>query len=100
LSQRGSNYEATEENCILRNFIICAHHHILLVIKSRRTRRAGHVTHMRGWRGGDSYRVFWRSLNEIEHLGDLGVDGSVLVLILRTRWQDVDWIDLTPERDA
>jgi len=55
---------------------------------------------MRGWRGGDSYRVFWRSLNEIEHLGDLGVDGSVLVLILRTRWQDVDWIDLTPERDA
>lgn len=29
---------------------------------------------------------WWRSLSEAEHLGDLGVDGPVLELILRTRW--------------
>jgi len=37
-------------------------------------------------RGGILTGFWWRSLNELEHLGDLGVVGPVLKLILRTRW--------------
>jgi hypothetical protein len=36
--------------------------------------------------GGILTGFWWKRLNELEHLGDLGVDGPVLEMILRTRW--------------
>jgi len=60
LGLRESNYEATEENCILRNFIIFAHHQILLGMKSRRIRTPWRVTHMPERRGRKFLQGFGR----------------------------------------
>jgi hypothetical protein len=50
---------------------------IIWVIKSRRMRWAGLVTHMEGER--NAYRVWWGHLKEEDHLEDLGVDGSTIL---------------------
>jgi len=50
---------------------------IVRVIKSRRMRRAGHVTRMER---GEAYTGFWwGNLREKDHLGDPGVDGRIIL---------------------
>ena len=50
---------------------------IVLVIKSRRMRWAGHVAHMGERRG--VYRFWWGNLSERDHLGDPGIDGRIIL---------------------
>jgi hypothetical protein len=47
------------------------------VIKSRRMRWAGHVARM-GERRGYT-RFWWENLRERDHLGDLGLDGRIIL---------------------
>ena len=77
------------------NDLYCSHY-IVRVIKSRRMRWAGHVTH----ETLEEYTGFWwRNLRERDHLGDPGVDGKI---ILRWIFQEVgcgslDWIELAQD---
>jgi len=49
---------------------------IVQVIRSRRTRWAGHVSH---WRE-EAYTAFWRgNLRERFHLEDPGIDGKIIL---------------------
>jgi len=50
---------------------------IVRVIKSRRMRRTEHVARMGERRG--IYMVWWGNLRERDHLGDPGVDGSIIL---------------------
>jgi len=50
---------------------------IVRVIKSRRMRRAGHVTCVGEERGCIEY--WWGNLREGDHWGDLGVDGWIIL---------------------
>jgi len=64
------------------------------VIKSRRMRWAGQVTRMGERRG--IYRVLVGKLKERDNLEDPGVDGRI---IIRCGMWDMNWIDLTQDRD-
>ena len=75
---RGTRYEESGENHIMRSLIICtAHPNIVRVIKSRIVRWAGHVARM-GEMGG-LYRVWGGNLRDRDHLGDLSVDGRIIL---------------------
>jgi len=69
---------------------------IVRVIKSRRMRWAGHVARMAERRG--VHRFWWGNLRERDHLGDPGVDGTLMIL------QEVgcgvmDWIEVAQYMD-
>jgi hypothetical protein len=71
---------------------------IILVIKSRRLRWAGHVARM----GGREVRTgfWWGGLREGDHLGDPGVDGRIILKLIFKKWDgDMDWIELAQDRD-
>jgi len=63
------------------------------VIKSRRTRWAGHVACMGR---EETYRGFWwGNMGEIQRLEDPGVDGGNVKMDLREEGREgMDWIDL------
>jgi hypothetical protein len=52
---------------------------IVWVIKSRRIRWVGHVARMRDRRGVCG--GLWGNLMETDHLGDLGVDGRIILTL-------------------
>ena len=50
---------------------------IVRVLKSRRTRWAGHVVRMGERRGEIEFR--WGNLRERDHIGDPGLDGKIIL---------------------
>ena len=69
---------------------------ILLLIKSRRMRWAGHVARMVEERG--RIGSWWGNRRERDHWGDLGVNGWIILGWISRRC-DVDWIGLVQDRD-
>ena len=65
---------------------------IVRVIKSRRMRCARHVARMGEVRG--VYRVWWGNRREIDHWGDLGVDGWIILRWISRRWDVGIWTGL------
>jgi len=65
---------------------------IVRVIKSRRMRWAGHVARMCEERG--VYRVLVGTRRERDHLGDLGVDGWIILGLISRRWDVGIWTGL------
>ena len=63
---------------------------IVLVIKLRRIRWAGHVVHM-GEEGG-CMGSWWGNRKEGDHWGDLGVDGWIILGWISRRWDVGIWI--------
>ena len=46
-----------------------------------------------------TYRVWWKNLNETNHLEDLDVDGRIILrCILKELFGCVDWIDLAQNK--
>ena len=72
---------------------------IVWLIKSRIMRWSGHVA-----RTGDSrgvYRILVGNLRERDQLGDLGLDGRIILRWIFRKWYvgGMDWIDLAQNRD-
>jgi hypothetical protein len=68
----------------------------VLVIKSRRMRWAGHVAHRREGNTG----FWWGNLRERVNLGDLGMDGRIMLMDLQgVGCVGMDWIELAQGRD-
>jgi hypothetical protein len=66
---------------------------IIRVIKSRRMRWAGHVAHM-GKR--EVYTgCWWGDLRESDHLGDPGVDESIILKWICKPWDGGAWNGLS-----
>jgi hypothetical protein len=71
---------------------------IIRVSKSRRMRWAGHVAHMGEKRG--AYRILVGRPEEGDHLGDPGVDGSIILKWISKKWNGgMGWIELAQDRD-
>jgi hypothetical protein len=72
--------------------------YIIRVIKSRRMRWSGHVARM-GTR--EVHAGFWLgNLREGDHLGDLDIDGRVILKLIFKQWDEgVDWTELAQVRD-
>jgi len=68
------------------------------VVKSRRKRWAGHVAGM--GRGEVCTGIWWGNLKEGNHLGDPGVDGSIILISNFGKWGCVclDGIELAQDR--
>ena len=62
---------------------------IVLVIKSRRMRWAGHVARM-----GEERVVYRVNRSEGDHWGDLGVDGWIILGRISRRWDVGIWTGL------
>ena len=76
---------------------LCCLSNIILVVKSRTVRWAGHVVHMGDRRG--AYRVWCGNVRERDHLEDLSIGGMLIVKwILRNRRGDVEWIDVARDK--
>jgi hypothetical protein len=42
---------------------------------------------------------WWGNLRERDHLVDQGVDGRIILKCIFRKWnEDIDWIDLAPDR--
>ena len=65
---------------------------IVRVIKSRRMRWAGHVTHMS--EEGGCIGSCWGNRREGGHWGDLGVDGWIILGWISRRWDVGIWTGL------
>jgi hypothetical protein len=50
---------------------------------------------------GEAYtRFWWGNLRERDHLGDPGIDGSIILRWIFIKWDGVmDWIELAQDRD-
>jgi len=67
-------------------------------IKSRRMKLAEHVARMGERRG--VYRILWGILRERDHSEEAGVKRWIILRrICRNRDGDLDWIELTQDRD-
>ena len=62
------------------------------VIKSRRMRWAGHVVRMGEWRGFAG--SWWGNRREVDHWGDLGVDGWIILGLISRKWGVCMWTGL------
>jgi len=65
---------------------------IVRMIKWRRMRWAGHVTHMGEERG--CIESWWGNRNVGDHWGDLGVDGWIILGRISRRWDVGIWTGL------
>jgi hypothetical protein len=65
---------------------------IVRVIKSRRMRRAGHVTQM--GRREACIGFWWGNLRERDHSGDQGVDGRIILGWIFRKWDVGVWTGL------
>jgi hypothetical protein len=71
---------------------------IILMIKSRRMRLAGHVARTGTRRGYTGF--WWRKLRERDHFEDSGAGGKTLLKGIFRKWDgDIDCIDLARKRD-
>ena len=70
---------------------------IVLVIKSRRMRLAGHVARMGEERG--CIGSWWGNRREGVHWGDLGVDGWIILERISRRWDVCIRTGLAQDRD-
>jgi hypothetical protein len=70
--------------------------YIILVIKSRSMRWAGHVARM----GGEVRTGFWwGNVRKRDHLEDPGVEGMIILRWNLRKWGGgMDWIDLAQDR--
>jgi hypothetical protein len=66
---------------------------IVRVTESRRMRWAGNVARMGEWRG--AYRILVGDLREGDHLGDPGVDGSIISKSIFKKWDGQAWTGLS-----
>jgi hypothetical protein len=58
------------------------------MIKSRRMRWAGYVAHM----GGMGYiYIYQQNIKETDHLGNLDVDGRIILKLILKRWDRSVW---------
>jgi len=64
---------------------------IVRLIKSRIMRWAGHLARMVEKRA--VYRVWWGNLRERDHLGDPGVDGSIMLRLIFRKWDMGNGLD-------
>ena len=82
-----------------RNNLYCSPN-IVRVIKSRRTRWAGHVARM--GRGETYTGVWWGYLKERDHWEDPAVDGRIMLRWIFRQWDvgGMDWIELAQDRDS
>ena len=73
---------------------------IVRVIKSRKTRWAGHLARL-GERGEAYAGFWWGNVEERNHLGDLDVDGRIILRWIFGKWDVGAWtrIDLAQDRD-
>jgi hypothetical protein len=47
-----------------------------------------------------AYRFWWEDLREGDHLGDLSVDGRIILKWIFKKWDgDMDWNELAQDRD-
>jgi len=53
------------------------------------------------WETGKVHAGFWwGDLREIDHLEDVGINGTIVLNLIFKNWDgDMDWIDLARERD-
>jgi hypothetical protein len=65
---------------------------IVLAIKSRRVRWAGHVARM--GRGKACTGFWWENLRERDHLVDPGVDGKMIIRRIFSKWDVGVWTGL------
>jgi hypothetical protein len=65
---------------------------IVWVIKSRRVRWVGHVTHM--GEGRVCTRFWWENLRERDHWGDPGIDGRIILRRIFRKWDVAVWTGL------
>jgi len=63
---------------------------IILLIKSRRMKWAGHVARM-GERGSVYTGFWWGILREKIHLEDRGVDGRIIIRWIFRKWDGGAW---------
>jgi hypothetical protein len=66
---------------------------IVRVIKSRRMRWAGHVARM--WRREACIGFWWGNLSERDHLGEPGVDRSIILRWIFRKWDVEVWAGLS-----
>jgi len=62
---------------------------IILMVKSRRMRQAGHAARMGDRRG--VYRVWWGNLQGRDRLGDPDVDGRIILRWIFKKWDVGVW---------
>jgi len=78
----------------VNSFIICAIHHPLLVIKSRRMMWVGHLAHMGKMRNG--YKIFvWKPEGErVLRRSGHRWENNITMDLRETVWESVDWVHL------
>jgi hypothetical protein len=99
LDLRGTNEQDAGENCITRSFIICTSSpDIVRMVKSRKTRWAGHIAR------NERKRAYEALVRNPEGKRSLGIprrkwEDNIKLDLKEMLCEDVDWIHTAQDRD-